>query len=199
MVNFLLKVLLLSVLLNSNPILMDEKCTIQTIDTLFKSKVKCDLDPIENCSIQSIEYLEKLFQYHFGKVEDTLRVYEVPNLRQDYEIVDSISNEMPPFCEYESLANELCPSNDKIITRNNLYPFLRNEVQCNCFNCDIVTNYDVRLSCRSIKKHYPVLIRGECNSITKNYEWRPGLERVSIACVCGRSPGLTLRKFKDND
>lgn len=197
MFNYVAKIFLICVLIFSNPILMD-KCSLKSINNLLEAKVKCNVTKNEDCSIQSIDNLEKLFQYHFGKPEDSLRIYEVPNLRQDYEVVDLISNKTPSYCDYETLGDEFCSSDNENIKRSDRYPFERVEIQCNCSNCNTGIDY-IRLSCIQVKKHYPVLIRGDCNLVSREYEWRPGLERVSIACVCARRPGITHRKFKSND
>ena len=60
---------------------------------------------------------------------------------------------------------------------------------CNCHECDSLNRNirDFEFSCQPLKKLYPVLKRGSCDSINRVYEWKPVLEYVSVACMCMRN------------
>jgi hypothetical protein len=85
----------------------------------------------------------------------------------------------------------ICPWNEKVYYRDNLYPNLRRFSECNKICGDHCKNikvgpYDdgkyVHHKCQELSKLELVLYRGEC--VNQEYEWNVGLEYIPYACSC---------------
>jgi hypothetical protein len=170
--------------------------------------IECKYDHEMYCRDPSDDILEDMFartEFHLlnsinlaiGSKENEMELNKFPKLNKtnsDEVEVASYGRSMKD-CNYNDFRAEhtrsICPWNEKVYYRDNLYPNLRRFSECNkscgdhCKNIKVVSFGDgkhVHHKCQELSKLELVLYRGEC--VNQEYEWNVGLEYIPYACSC---------------
>ena len=164
-----------------------------------KHHVKC-VDPSPAVMMGNLVRL----QFIFKDLTGILDIPPVQALFQNYiknegiqDTADAITYGSPVCGHSKNFSQihemSICPWHTKIEIRENKYPTMIANVKCNCDDCQKLSNpnEDVVYRCQAVDRLSPALVRNEyCDQTTGVFEWVPILERINVACVCGRKDKL---------
>ena len=148
------------------------------------------------CTNPKTEYLNGLLSdYQFG-----LKKIEQEELRDKLEPV--ISNHLKNRFVYSdnsqcnvfernltSLSQQsLCPWKYVVTFNIDRYPPYRSSAKCTCDSCQSIEGIltETLYNCYPVYQRVPSLVKRECGS-DGYYVWKPELEVINVACVCGHS------------
>ena len=84
----------------------------------------------------------------------------------------------------------LCPWKYEVKRRPNRFPHYKSVVKCTCDSCQPILDDDLKrkhlYTCHPVLQSQPSLVKGKCGS-DGYYDWKPELEFINVACVCGYS------------
>ena len=163
-----------------------------------------------SCADPNTEELEKRFiqlQSRLKLVEDLINIpgnkkYIPEDLKELLLAVPSSSDtlnygekECDKIKSQSSFHNMgLCPWFTSLKFRTDRYPFMKAEAVCSCKDCLNMNSQAVyEYGCKPHEILKPVLYRtNEC--INGTYNWKQGLEPISIACLCNHDYDIQIER-----